>query len=322
MAFNGPGDDEAIGGGFATGGGGGIIGAVIGAGAGLYDSYQNRKTSKENTQRTIAAQKAEAELAYQRSMEMWNMQNAYNTPEAQMQRFIEAGLNPHLIYGQGSPGNTAVSTPQYQAPNLQYKYEAPTYGAALQSILPTLMAVGSWMQSMRKSEVDINRGVTETDRSRQMIEYLLSRHPQLLKEGENRLSLFPYQKDMQRSMTEKAYLTLADLDADYRYKYGESLWSELRHDSRVPTGSSPGGLKALQFLQEQSKTKLLDAKSSWSDFNITDPQAIMQLVLSGVMGLAGQTLRLSTHRSPKVTHEVEEQMRSGRVRTRRRTYQR
>lgn len=32
----------------------------------------------------------------------WNAQNAYNTPAAQMARFKEAGLNPHLIYGNGT----------------------------------------------------------------------------------------------------------------------------------------------------------------------------------------------------------------------------
>lgn len=32
----------------------------------------------------------------------WEMQNAYNSPAAQMARFKDAGLNPHLIYGQGN----------------------------------------------------------------------------------------------------------------------------------------------------------------------------------------------------------------------------
>lgn len=34
--------------------------------------------------------------------------NEYNTPLNQMKRFKEAGLNPHLIYGQGSPGNQSA----------------------------------------------------------------------------------------------------------------------------------------------------------------------------------------------------------------------
>lgn len=32
-------------------------------------------------------------------------QNSYNSPAAQMARYRQAGLNPHLIYGQGNPGN-------------------------------------------------------------------------------------------------------------------------------------------------------------------------------------------------------------------------
>lgn len=32
----------------------------------------------------------------------WNMVNAYNTPEAQMARLKQAGLNPNLVYGNGA----------------------------------------------------------------------------------------------------------------------------------------------------------------------------------------------------------------------------
>lgn len=37
-------------------------------------------------------------------------QNEYNTPSNQMQRFKDAGLNPHLIYGQGTNGNQSSPT--------------------------------------------------------------------------------------------------------------------------------------------------------------------------------------------------------------------
>lgn len=37
--------------------------------------------------------------------------NAYNTPEAQMARYMKAGLNPNLIYSQGSSGNMTPLTP-------------------------------------------------------------------------------------------------------------------------------------------------------------------------------------------------------------------
>lgn len=40
-------------------------------------------------------------------LELWNLMNEYNLPENQMKRFKDAGLNPNLIYQQGSPGNTS-----------------------------------------------------------------------------------------------------------------------------------------------------------------------------------------------------------------------
>lgn len=45
----------------------------------------------------------------------------YDTPKNQMQRFQDAGLNPHLIYGQGSPGNqsTPLSMPDVKPADIQ-----------------------------------------------------------------------------------------------------------------------------------------------------------------------------------------------------------
>lgn len=282
-----PGGGDAGG---SIGSDGGVIGAVINAGAGLYDSYKNRQQSKWNTRYTNKAQKAEAELAYQRSVEMWHMQNAYNSPQAQMGRFKDAGLNPHLIYGQGNSGN-ASSTPDYHPADIRYQVEAPAYGAPIQSILPTLMAVGTWMQNMRLSETQIQRGGTETERARQLIEYLQSANPKTLAAMQNKLDLFPHQYNAQRAIAGKAHTTLADLEQEYRYKWGDDLFDMFGSASRQGYQPSVTGTKKLQRLQEISKTKLLDAKASWTDMNITDPQAIISMVLSGVMGMAGMTLR-------------------------------
>ena len=49
---------------------------------------------------------------------MWNKQNEYNSPAAQIQRMREAGLNPALMYSQGNVGNAgspgSIPTPQVQ----------------------------------------------------------------------------------------------------------------------------------------------------------------------------------------------------------------
>lgn len=58
----------------------------------------------------------QTQIQYAHDEAMWNKGNAYNSPASQMQRFKDAGLNPHLIYGQGTSGTTVVSPPKYQAP--------------------------------------------------------------------------------------------------------------------------------------------------------------------------------------------------------------
>lgn len=306
--------DETGAGGYSGTGGGDWIGAIIGASAGLYDSYQNRKASKQNTLRTIEANKKEAELAYQRQVEMWNMNNLYNTPEAQMARFRAGGLNPHLIYGQGNAGNSS-GFPEYQPARVQYDIEAGRYGAPIQSILPTLMAVGSWMQNMRLTEAELKqktvgteRTLTETERTRQLLEYLRERNPQLIKEGENKLSLFDSQKSLQHSLAEKAWRTVGDLEREYQHKWGEKL---IDGSGQFGTSKFEGrgtGSRQLEFLSKAKqnlaldyKNKLLEAQSSWADMDITNPQALMQMVLNGVMGMAGASLRMrSPGKGPQV----------------------
>lgn len=98
--------------------------AVAGGISGYAQSRINSRTARRNTDLTNQANKDMAELAHQRDLEMWNRQNDYNNPSAQMQRMKNAGLNPHLMYGQGNVGN-ASSMPSYNAPSQDYNYLPP-----------------------------------------------------------------------------------------------------------------------------------------------------------------------------------------------------
>lgn len=60
---------------------------------------------------------------YKKNVQMWNMQNEYNSPSSQMQRLTEAGLNPNLIYGSSANAGNADSMPSYGVPN-QKQYGA------------------------------------------------------------------------------------------------------------------------------------------------------------------------------------------------------
>lgn len=79
-------------------------GAAVQGGFGILGSLINYGLNKK-----LAAQQN------QYNIDMWKMQADYNSPQAQMQRFQEAGLNPNLIYGQGSNGNMSQA-PQMVTP--------------------------------------------------------------------------------------------------------------------------------------------------------------------------------------------------------------
>lgn len=57
----------------------------------------------------------------QANLDFWNMQNAYNSPQAQIERYQAAGLNPNLIYGQSNTADqlSAASSPSYSTTSMQ-----------------------------------------------------------------------------------------------------------------------------------------------------------------------------------------------------------
>ena len=132
------------------------IGQIIKTAGDAIQGYADRKVARENTDKTILANKEMAEYAYSKDLEMWNRsnkwnldrwneQNLYNSPEQQMERYKEAGLNPNLIYGTGttSAGNTSLpassQTAKYQAPRQDYNYKAGRIGSAIATYQDTRM---------------------------------------------------------------------------------------------------------------------------------------------------------------------------------------
>lgn len=121
------------------GGLGSIVGSAIGANAQRQANIQNMQLAKyQNNWQT-----AENDKAWLRNVEMWNMQNQYNSPTAQMSRLRQAGLNPNLVYGSGVTGNNAGSTPQYQPAKIQRATMEPYRGwnLGISDAVSTFMAM-------------------------------------------------------------------------------------------------------------------------------------------------------------------------------------
>lgn len=97
--------------------------AIGGAAVGAMGSYAQQKSQE----RQNALDRQFSEIMYQRqrqdALSDWDMVNKFNSPQQTMQRFKEAGLNSHLVYG-----NAAYNAPAIKSTDFQLtKQTAPTF---------------------------------------------------------------------------------------------------------------------------------------------------------------------------------------------------
>lgn len=114
--------------------------------------YTGPGTQNRNVDKTIAANKELAEYQYSKDLEMWERANAYNSPQSQMARLREAGLNPNMVYGSGSVvGNTTSQLPHYNAPNVEYDYRSPVDLGSMISLYQNMQLRGAQIENVKAS---------------------------------------------------------------------------------------------------------------------------------------------------------------------------
>ena len=91
--------------------------AIIGAVGGIASGLINNGYSQANAAQAFQNQKELMRIQNQYSRENWALENAYNTPKAQMDRLRAAGLNPNLVYGNGASGLQSGSISSPAAPS-------------------------------------------------------------------------------------------------------------------------------------------------------------------------------------------------------------
>jgi len=98
---------------------------AIASGVNAISSFFTNKANKNTALEMYDRQRADA-------LADWNRQNEYNSPSAQMQRYKDAGLSPHLIYGQTNTApavrSSTLDTPKALAP----QFDQQTLFAPLQ----------------------------------------------------------------------------------------------------------------------------------------------------------------------------------------------
>lgn len=149
--------------------------------AGVYASGEmNRRTLRWN-EKMYERQKAD-------SLELWNRQNEYNSPTAQMERLREAGLNPNLVYGKGAD-NTAMAI---QRPDVKpWNPKAPDVSGLAQSLFT------GYDLAMKQAQTDLLKKQATVMAQDQLLKQAqtsqtLENTATTVQQRENAQSLFPY----------------------------------------------------------------------------------------------------------------------------------
>jgi hypothetical protein len=93
--------------------------SALSGGAQAYATGKQNKKSRAFSREMYEKTKAD-------NIKFWDMQNQYNSPEAQMQRLKSAGLNPNMVYDKGGAIQAAgnISSPDVQGG----QFRTPDFG--------------------------------------------------------------------------------------------------------------------------------------------------------------------------------------------------
>lgn len=237
-----------------------VIPAAISAISAIVGARNQRKSNME-----LARFQADANEKY------LAQQNEYNTPRSQMARFQDAGLNPHLIYGQGTPGN--------QSSSLSYPEIRPTdYQSMFANIAPLVnqsMMTQSQVQAL-DAKTRQTYAMTELNKLQAKV---LEKNPLLDQNG------FKAIIDSLKSSAEikasesgikQSEMFVQQATAGHQVN---KIFQEVQNlEQRFKLGTLDAQLKAQVLTSKEFQNAILEVQKKWmTDAEIT-PQHILQFI--------------------------------------------
>lgn len=238
---------------------GALIAAAIAAGASIWSTS---KQSREN--------KKLAKFQADENRRMLDEQLAYNTPASQMRRYQDAGMNPHLVYGQGSPGNQ--SAPQ------TYPDIKPTDYSSLMNAIPVFnqtRLADSQVQAQNASTMQKN-ALTELNRLQAKV---VAKNPLLDDAGFKAI----IDNLKAAAMLKQEQVGLTSIQRDIQDKSAghqvEKIFNEVKVlEQRFNLGQQDAAIKAEILKSKEFQNAILEVQKKFmTDAEIT-PQHIVQFI--------------------------------------------
>jgi hypothetical protein len=147
---------------------GAIGGAAISAIGNWFGNRSNHRASRAAFERESKFAREERLAQQQWIEQMYEKNNSYNSPAAQMQRLKDAGLNPDLMYSRGDVGNATAPEAPAQAPTPRYNViPTNTYGQTAQ------IAADAGLKAAQARLAESQSKKTDTEESLLTGDYLL-----------------------------------------------------------------------------------------------------------------------------------------------------
>lgn len=210
-----------------------MVGGITNAAKGLFGWIGQRKQNKiqrEYEQQTYEKNKRD-------QLDFWHMQNEYNSPQAQMQRLKDAGLNPNLVYGNGADaisGNLQAPSPSISNST---RFENPITDANIFSQMANL--------SKSSAQIDLMRQQTITQESIQKLNSFTALLQAInTRKGSIELGFLPRQLETAigktladienvKTQTRTGQITQDKLLQDIQYTFDENIRQGKMNDASV-----------------------------------------------------------------------------------------
>lgn len=251
---------------------GSLFGGITGNKATKQTNATNLQIARENNalQQKIAAENNQLQVDMMRennkfsrdmAIEMFNLENEYNNPSAQVQRLLEAGLNPATMYGSGSIANSGdISTPS--AAGSTVSPSMPSFTTPIMQSPPSVLgAMFGSLESVTRSLTNLSQAGLNKQQQVKISSLLTAELDKMLAEKDNieisnQVKKFTFELDKVFSYLERGGKLNETYNNAYKL-YNEGLLALVKQDTEKAEQAFKDAQSALSKNQSRQVEEML-----------------------------------------------------------------
>lgn len=215
------------------------------------------------------------------NLEQWNRENEYNSPQQQMQRYLQAGINPlwamsdappseahQLVSANASPAETAtMQAPHYDAARVQAEYDPARLGniiAASQNLSNTMQ--GFYKLALESEDVKTRKSAQSATAALQRAQAMYTRSQTRGQDIYNNLNLDTYGVQVQTRVRELEELNSRIANTES----GTALNNALLDNAKAQKDSI---VAQTRYTNTLADSKIEEVKQGWKQLAIQQKNA-------------------------------------------------